>query len=103
MTQARTNERLRRKSLLESSDAGTDHPEDDEELEEEQDDVTDIVPPSTNSNEDQETPEMLALRLELSTLTTSHASVHSTLQLLQSQLQDLQRVNKELQVCTWIL
>lgn len=45
-----------------------------------------------------ETPETIALKLELSTLTTSHTSMQSTLQLLQTQLQDLTRVNKELQV-----
>ncbi|KAF9513429.1 hypothetical protein BS47DRAFT_1485651 [Hydnum rufescens UP504] len=46
---------------------------------------------------DQETPETTALKLELSTLSTSHASLQSTLQLLQMQLSELQRVNKELQ------
>ena len=40
---------------------------------------------------------MTALKLELSTLSTSHASLQSTLHLLQSQLNDLRRVNNELQ------
>lgn len=40
---------------------------------------------------------MTALRLELSTLATSHASLQSTLVLLQTQLADLKRVNNELQ------
>lgn len=46
---------------------------------------------------EQEPAEMTALRLELSTLSTSHASLQSTLHLLQSQLNDLKRVNNELQ------
>lgn len=40
---------------------------------------------------------MTALRLELSTLSTSYTSLQSTLILLQSQLVDLKRVNNELQ------
>jgi hypothetical protein len=40
---------------------------------------------------------MIALKLELSTLSTSHGSLQSTLHLLQTQLLDLQRVNAELQ------
>ena len=46
---------------------------------------------------EQEPAEMTALRLELSTLSTSHASLQSSLHLLQSQLNDLKRVNNELQ------
>ncbi|KAI0094986.1 hypothetical protein BDY19DRAFT_988770 [Irpex rosettiformis] len=46
---------------------------------------------------EQEPAEMTALRLELSTLSISHASLQSTLHLLQSQLNDLKRVNNELQ------
>ncbi|KAL4241721.1 hypothetical protein ABKN59_000896 [Abortiporus biennis] len=45
----------------------------------------------------QEPAEMTALRLELSTLSTSYTSLQSTLVLLQSQLVDLKRVNNELQ------
>lgn len=40
---------------------------------------------------------MTALKLELSTLSTSYASLQSTLVLLQTQLNDLKRVNNELQ------
>lgn len=40
---------------------------------------------------------MTALRLELTTLSTSHGSIQSTLHLLQTQLNDLKRVNNELQ------
>ncbi len=40
---------------------------------------------------------MTALRLELSTLSTSYSSLQSTLVLLQTQLNDLKRVNNELQ------
>ncbi|KAH9944102.1 uncharacterized protein BXZ73DRAFT_39721 [Epithele typhae] len=46
---------------------------------------------------EQEPAEMTALRLELSTLSTSHHSLQSTLVLLQTQLNDLKRVNNELQ------
>lgn len=56
------------------------------------------MPSPTISNEDHEAPDMIALRLEFSTLMTSHSSLQNTVQLLQNQLQDLQRVNKELQV-----
>lgn len=44
-----------------------------------------------------EPAEMTALKLELSTLSTSHASLQSTLQLIQTQLIDLKRVNNQLQ------
>jgi hypothetical protein len=40
---------------------------------------------------------MTALNLELSTLSTSYASLQSTLVLIQTQLVDLKRVNQELQ------
>lgn len=46
---------------------------------------------------EQEPAEMTALRLELSTLSTSYNSLQSTLALLQTQLHDLKRVNNELQ------
>ncbi|THG94935.1 hypothetical protein EW026_g6621, partial [Hermanssonia centrifuga] len=46
---------------------------------------------------EQEPAEMTALKLELTTLSTSHASIQSTLHLLQTQLVDLKRVNHELQ------
>ncbi|KAF9532035.1 hypothetical protein CPB83DRAFT_54416 [Crepidotus variabilis] len=44
-----------------------------------------------------EPAEMTALKLELSTLSTSYASLQSTLILLQTQLVDLKRVNQEVQ------
>lgn len=46
---------------------------------------------------DDEPAEMTALRLELSTLSTSYASLQNTLVLLQTQLVDLKRVNNQLQ------
>ncbi|KZT05906.1 uncharacterized protein LAESUDRAFT_680482 [Laetiporus sulphureus 93-53] len=46
---------------------------------------------------EQEPAEMTGLKLELSTLSTSYSSLQSTLQLLQTQLVDLKRVNHELQ------
>lgn len=47
--------------------------------------------------DENEPAEMTALKLELSTLSTSHASLQSSMQLLQAQLHDLQRVNASLQ------
>lgn len=46
---------------------------------------------------DNEPAEMTALRLELSTLSTSYSSLQSTLILLQTQLVDLKRVNNQVQ------
>ncbi|KZT75170.1 hypothetical protein DAEQUDRAFT_659280 [Daedalea quercina L-15889] len=46
---------------------------------------------------EQEPAEMTALKLELSTLSTSYSSLQQTLVLLQTQLVDLKRVNNELQ------
>lgn len=46
---------------------------------------------------DDEPAEMTALRLELSTLSTSYASLQNSLVLLQTQLVDLKRVNNQLQ------
>ena len=46
---------------------------------------------------DEEPAEMTSLRLELSTLSTSYASLQNTLVLLQTQLVDLKRVNNQLQ------
>ncbi|GJJ09651.1 hypothetical protein Clacol_003875 [Clathrus columnatus] len=42
-------------------------------------------------------PEITALKLELSTLTTSHTSLQTTVQMLQAELGDLKRVNNTLQ------
>ncbi|KDR85104.1 hypothetical protein GALMADRAFT_131843 [Galerina marginata CBS 339.88] len=49
------------------------------------------------SDPENEPAEMTSLRLELSTLSTSYASLQSTLILMQTQLVDLKRVNQELQ------
>lgn len=72
-------------------------PETDAEEEEEEEVVEPSV--STEENEDPhaEPAEMTALRLELSTLSTSHASLQNTLVLLQTQLVDLKRVNNQIQ------
>ena len=51
----------------------------------------------TEKDPDDEPAEMTALRLELSTLSTSYASLQNTLVLLQTQLVDLKRVNNQLQ------
>jgi hypothetical protein len=72
-------------------------PETDTEEEEEEE----AVEPSVSSQEKEdphaEPAEMTALKLELSTLSTSHASIQNTLVLLQTQLVDLKRVNNQLQ------
>ena len=72
-------------------------PETDAEEEEEEEAVEPSV--STQEKEDPhaEPAEMTALKLELSTLSTSHASLQNTLGLLQTQLVDLKRVNNQLQ------
>ncbi|KAK0208377.1 hypothetical protein DFS33DRAFT_1271643 [Desarmillaria ectypa] len=55
------------------------------------------TPKQDLNDPEQEPAEMTSLRLELSTLSTSHSSLQSTLVLLQTQLLDLKRVNHELQ------
>lgn len=115
--QARTADRLRRKSMALLSESSTQQsiPEA-EDAESEVDETeavstTQVAEQVDDDDEDEaEPPEMMALRVELSTLTTSHTSMQNTLQLLQNQLQDLKRVNKELQVsahavpmrCYWL-
>ncbi|KAJ3788991.1 hypothetical protein GGU10DRAFT_82934 [Lentinula aff. detonsa] len=69
---------------------------------EEEETKIDTEPEPTSPKQDmndpeQEPAEMTALRLELSTLSTSHSSLQSTCVLLQTQLADLNRVNKQLQ------
>jgi hypothetical protein len=54
--------------------------------------------PEEQDDESSEPAEMTSLRLELSTLATSHASLQNTMHLLQTELLDLKRVNNELQV-----
>ncbi|KDQ19944.1 hypothetical protein BOTBODRAFT_27355 [Botryobasidium botryosum FD-172 SS1] len=53
--------------------------------------------PQRRITAENEPAEMTALRLELSTLSTSQASLQNTLLLLQNELLDLKRVNNELQ------
>ena len=48
-------------------------------------------------DEQNEPAEMTALKLELSTLSTSYSSLQNTVQHLSSQLLDLKRVNNQLQ------
>ena len=73
-------------------------PETDTEDEEEEEAVE---PPVTSQDKEEdshaEPAEMTSLKLELSTLSTSHASLQNTLVLLQTQLVDLKRVNNQLQ------
>ncbi|KAG8930034.1 hypothetical protein FRC01_003382 [Tulasnella sp. 417] len=52
---------------------------------------------NATEGDESEPAEMTALRLELTTLSTSHTSMQNTLHLLQTQLNDLKRVNNELQ------
>lgn len=56
-----------------------------------------LTPAQALDDPDSEPAEMTALRLELSTLSTSYSSLQSTLILLQTQLVDLKRVNNQLQ------
>lgn len=51
----------------------------------------------SESDDEDEPAEMTALRLELSTLSTSYSSLQNTVQHLSSQLLDLKRVNNQLQ------
>nr|GAT48378.1 predicted protein [Mycena chlorophos] len=68
------------------------------EVEEEQVPLPEPEPPKQHMDDPESEPaEMTALRLELSTLSTSYTSLQNTLVLLQSQLIDLKRVNNELQ------
>ncbi|KAH7107132.1 hypothetical protein BKA62DRAFT_650693 [Auriculariales sp. MPI-PUGE-AT-0066] len=67
-------------------------------IEEEEETPEAPVQEATSERDDNdEPPEMMALRLELDTLTVSHTSLQATTQLLQAQLHDLQRVNNSLQ------
>ena len=62
------------------------------------DKVSARTPTTQDFNDPESEPaEMTALKLELSTLSTSYASLQSTLILLQTQLVDLKRVNREVQ------
>ncbi|KAF5374791.1 hypothetical protein D9758_000161 [Tetrapyrgos nigripes] len=78
--------------------ASAPEPETDGEEEAEEELPTPIQATTQDMNDpEQEPAEMTALRLELSTLSTSYASVQNTLVLLQTQLVDLKRVNQQLQ------
>jgi hypothetical protein len=55
------------------------------------------APSSITDDPNSEPPEVTALKLELSTLSTSYVSIQNTLILLRSQLLELKRVNQELQ------
>lgn len=63
--------------------------------------IADVEAPEVDEQDvndpEQEPAEMIALKLELSTLSTSYSSLQQTLVLLQTQLNDLKRVNNELQ------
>ena len=71
--------------------------ETDTEEEEEEEPVQPFVSSQDTEDLHAEPAEMTALRLELSTLSTSYASLQNTLVLLQTQLVDLERVNNQLQ------
>ncbi|KAF7784408.1 hypothetical protein Agabi119p4_573 [Agaricus bisporus var. burnettii] len=89
-------------ALKRSEEAARDIPEPAFETFEEQEIQSKPIPKPPVAKQDVndsecEPAEMTALKLELSTLSTSHSSLQSTLLLLQSQLLDLKRVNHELQ------
>ncbi|KAI0257602.1 hypothetical protein BJV78DRAFT_1116053 [Lactifluus subvellereus] len=71
--------------------------ETDTEDEEEKEPVQPLISSQEKEDLHAEPAEMTALRLELSTLSTSYASLQNTLVLLQPQLVDLKRVNNQLQ------
>ena len=81
----------------------TQEPEtEDEQTDDEQPPPSDSAEANAQTKQDFNDPEnepaeMTSLKLELSTLSTSYASLQSTLILMQSQLVDLKRVNQELQ------
>ncbi|KAF8465173.1 hypothetical protein JB92DRAFT_3150193 [Gautieria morchelliformis] len=54
-------------------------------------------PPTRNDVEVSDGPEITALKLELSTLSMSHTSLQMMVQMLQTELADLNQVNNELQ------
>ena len=89
---------VRKQATISPSSTVPEMPESDPEEEEEEEEAT---KPSVSSQENDdphaEPAEMTAMRLELSTLSTSYASLQNTLVLLQTQLVDLKRVNNQLQ------
>lgn len=90
-------QQVRKQLVVSQSPTVPDITETDTEEEEEEEALE--LPLSTQEKEDLqgEPAEMTALRLELSTLSTSYASLQNTLILLQTQLVDLKRVNNQLQ------
>jgi hypothetical protein len=71
--------------------------ETDAQVEEEEEPVQPSISSQEKEDPHEEPAEMTALRLELSTLSTSYASLQNTLVLLQTQLVDVKRVNNQLQ------
>ncbi|KAH9985404.1 hypothetical protein BJV74DRAFT_847007 [Russula compacta] len=90
-------QQVRKQPVVPQSPTVPDLTESDTEEEEEEEALEPSL--STQEKEDLqgEPAEMTALRLELSTLSTSYASLQNTLVLLQTQLVDLKRVNNQLQ------
>ncbi len=86
-----------RKQLAPPSPTVLVMPETDAEEEEEEEAIEPSVPSQEKEDPHAEPAEMTALKLELSTLSTSHSSLQNTLGLLQTQLVDLKRVNNQLQ------
>ncbi|KAI0051723.1 hypothetical protein FA95DRAFT_1534081 [Auriscalpium vulgare] len=92
LTQARKTQPIPRSPSVMESDV-----EADEEEYQEPEPEQPRTPSDLKQELDAEPAEMTALRLELSTLSTSYSSLQSTLVLLQTQLVDLKRVNNQLQ------
>lgn len=63
----------------------------------EEQEAREMAPSSAEDDEASEPAEMTAVRMELSTLESSYASMQNTVSLLQHQLSDLKRVNRTLQ------
>jgi len=91
LTQARSQR------VIQPSPTMSDFLETDTEEEEEEEAIEPSVTSQEKEDPHAEPAEMTALRLELSTLSTSYASLQSTLVLLQTQLVDLKRVNNQVQ------
>ena len=88
---------VRRQHVIQPSPTMSDMPETDTEEEEEEEAIEPSVTSQEKEDPHAEPAEMTALRLELSTLSTSYGSLQSTVVLLQTQLVDLKRVNNQLQ------
>lgn len=88
---------VRKQPVIPPSSTMAEMPETDTEEEEEAEAIEPTVSSREEDDPQAEPAEMTALRLELSTLSTSYTSLQSTLVLLQTQLVDLKRVNNQLQ------